>query len=303
MKKIFTCLAVFCLVLTACKQTKTGDQQAATFRQSVPSQQTQTSQQSQSSVPPPREGDRGRLPQSEGDRGRLAPDLLKQRVPRGISEIMLTRTSYITSYNKNTRTPNWVAWTLTKDHTYGQNLRENERFEEDFDVPAPRATYQDFYNSRYDRGHMCPAGDNKWDEKVMTETFLLTNICPQNHGLNKEDWNDLEMQCRSWARRFGEITIVCGPLFEDTENQRTIGRNKISVPSGFFKVIYRAYPTPLAIGFIFRNDGSNQPWRQQRCTVDEVERRSGINFFHMLPDDVEDEVEAEDELDDWFQRR
>ena len=304
MKKIFTWTAVLCLALTACKQSKTTDRQPATFRQTTQqSSSTQQSQQSQNTVPPLREGDRGRLPQSEGDRGRLSLDLLKQRVPRGTSEIMLTRTSYITSYNKNTRTPNWVAWTLTKDHTYGQNLRENERFEEDFDVPTPRATFQDFYNSRYDRGHMCPAGDNKWDEKAMTETFLLTNICPQNHGLNKEDWNDLEMQCRSWARRFGEITIVCGPLFEDAENQRTIGRNKISVPSGFFKVVYRARPTPLAIGFIFRNDGSNQPWRQQRCTVDEVEQRSGINFFHMLPDDVEDEVEAEEDIDDWFQRR
>ena len=118
MKKIFTWTAVLCLALTACKQTKTGDQQAATFRQSLPSQQPQTSQQSQNTVPPLREGDRGRLPQSEGDRGRLSLDLLKQRVPRGTSEIMLTRTSYITSYNKNTRTPNWVAWTLTKDHTY-----------------------------------------------------------------------------------------------------------------------------------------------------------------------------------------
>ena len=123
MKKIFTWTAVLCLALTACKQSKTTDQQAATFRQSQPSQQ------SQNTAPPLREGDRGRHPQSEGDSGRLSLDLLKQRVPRGTSEIMLTRTSYITSYNKNTRTPNWVAWTLTKDHTYGQNLRENERFE------------------------------------------------------------------------------------------------------------------------------------------------------------------------------
>ena len=150
MKKIFTWTAVLCLALTACKQSKTTDRQPATFRQTNVTErasQSQNTQQSQNTVPPLREGDRGRHPQSEGDSGRLSLDLLKQRVPRGTSEIMLTRTSYITSYNKNTRTPNWVAWTLTKDHTYGQNLRENERFEEDFDVPTPRATFQDFYNS------------------------------------------------------------------------------------------------------------------------------------------------------------
>ena len=228
-----------------------------------------------------------------------ALDLLKQKVGRGVSEIMLTRKAYITSYNKRTRTPNWVAWTLTKAHTYGGNLRENERFEEDMDVPEPRSTYQDFYNSRYDRGHMCPAGDNKWDRDAMTESFLMTNICPQNHGLNKEDWNDLEMQCRTWARRFGELTIVCGPLFEDGDEARLIGRNKVRVPTGFFKVVYRQQPEPHALGFIFRNNGSSQPWREQVVSVDEVERRTGFNFFYQLPDDVEDDVEAESALRGW----
>lgn len=226
-------------------------------------------------------------------------DLLKQRVGRGTSEIMLKRKAYTTSYNKQTRTPNWVAWTLTKAHTYGSQQRSDERFEEDLQVPAPRATYQDFYNSRYDRGHMCPAGDNKWDAEAMTESFLLTNICPQNHGLNKEDWNDLEIQCRTWARRFGEVTIVCGPLFEDGENARQIGRNRVTVPSGFFKVVFRSQPEPHAVGFLFENNGKSQPWREQAVSVDEVERRTGINFFHVLPDDVENAVEARLDLSVW----
>ena len=233
--------------------------------------------------------------------GTTALDLLKQRVGRGVSETMLQRKAYTTSYNRQTRTPNWVAWTLTREHTRGTLLRENERFEEDTAVGTPRATYQDYYNSRYDRGHMCPAGDNKWDQTALTESFLMTNICPQNHGLNKDDWNELEMQCRTWARRYGAVTIVCGPLFEEAAGQepRTIGRNKVRVPTGFFKVVYRAEPEPHAIGFIFVNDGSSQPWRQQATSVDEVERRSGINFFPQLPDDVEDRVEAERELEHW----
>ena len=58
-----------------------------------------------------------------------------------------------------------------------------------------------------------------------------------SHQLNKEDWNSLEIQCRLWARKFGEVTIVCGPLFEDSDQPRTIGRNKVRVPTGFFKVV------------------------------------------------------------------
>ncbi len=229
-----------------------------------------------------------------------AIDLLKQRVATGTSERVLQRKAYTTSYNKRRRTPNWVAWTLTKDHTYGRLLRDNERFEEDMDVAEPRATFQDYYNSRYDRGHMCPAGDNKWDQEALTESFLMTNICPQNHGLNKDDWNDLEMQCRTWARRYGELTIVCGPLYEQPEDQvRYIGRNRVAVPSGFFKVVYRAEPKPHALGFIFENNGSSQPWRNQVVSVDEVEHRSGIDFFMTLPDDVEQRIEAVDQLKGW----
>lgn len=270
-----TALVVVALLLS-CRRTETQPSgQMSTFTRSQQSRQPQQSQGFQEPV-----------------------DLTKQRVGRGVSDKMLTRKAYVTSYNKQTKCPNWVAWTLTKAHTYGSIQRENERFEEDLDVAAPRATFQDFYNSRYDRGHMCPAGDNKWDEEAMKQSFLLTNICPQNHGLNKEDWNDLEIQCRTWARRFGELTIVCGPLFED-ENPRQIGRNRVTVPSGFFKVVCRMQPTPAAVGFIFTNDGHHQPWRQQAVSVDDVEQRTGFNFFHMLPDDVEDAVEAVATLEEW----
>ncbi len=224
-------------------------------------------------------------------------DLLRQHVARGVSDIILERKGYVTSYNKQRKTPNWVAWTLTRQHTYGDIQRQSERFEEDTDVPTPRATYQDYYNSRYDRGHMCPAGDNKWDAEAMRQSFLMTNICPQNHGLNKEDWNNLEMQCRTWARRYGEVTIVCGPIFEG--ESRFIGRNKVQVPSGFFKVVYREKPQKKAIGFIFRNNGNRQPWREQACSVDDVEERTGFDFFPQLPDDTEDLIEAEELLRDW----
>ena len=286
MNRLFFLTAlVTCMLLTSCRRTNTQSVgQISTFSQARQTHESNGANETNGA--------------NGANESQQPVDLTKQRVGRGVSEKMLMRKAYVTSYNKQTKCPNWVAWTLTKEHTYGSIQRENERFEEDTDVAAPRATFQDFYNSRYDRGHMCPAGDNKWDEEAMTQSFLLTNICPQNHGLNKEDWNDLEIQCRTWARRYGELTIVCGPLFED-ENPRQIGRNHVTVPSGFFKVVCRMRPTPAAVGFIFTNDGHRQPWRQQAVSVDDVEQRTGFNFFHMLPDDVEDAVEAVSTLNEW----
>ena len=212
---------------------------------------------------------------------------------KGVSEQILKRTGYTVSYNRQTKLPNWVAWRLTAAHSEGRVQRENYMFHEDLQVKEPRATDGDYYNSRYDRGHMCPAGDNKWSEQAMEETFLFTNICPQNHALNKDGWNDLEIACRRWARKYGEVYIVCGPILGE-EPYKTIGRNKVVVPEAFFKVILAMKPEPKAIAFVYQNHGHNNPKMfKNATTVDEVERLTGINFFPQLDDVTEDQVEAE----------
>ena len=185
MKKLLLLTLSISLALTACRNSKSNAdvQQAETFYNSKAAETT-----------------RSKVTEFE------RPAALTDR-----PEQILRRKGYITSYNKETRNPNWVAWHLTKSHTYGKNQRSAEVFTEDTDV-TPRATDADYYNSRYDRGHMCPAGDNKWDATAMRESFLFTNICPQNHALNKYEWNNLEIKCREWARKYGAVDIVCGPV-------------------------------------------------------------------------------------------
>ena len=194
-------------------------------------------------------------------------DLLRVVTPDSVPSMILERTGYVTSYNKKTKLPNWVAWHLTAEHTKGSHNRKGIDFMEDEDVPTPRADDWDYYNSRYDRGHMCPAGDNKWNSEAMRQSFLFTNICPQAPGLNRGDWNEMENACRKWARENGDIYIVCGPVLYK-------GRHK-------------------TIG-----DG-NRPKGDYVNTVDEVERITGFDFFQSLPDDVEKAVEATADLDEW----
>ena len=275
----------FFLMLTAimlsCRNGKVGEVQFATDRSSTTFYQTRT---------------------AEVEKVKK-PSVTQYEMPAPLTdrpEQILTRRGYTTSYNNKTKTPNWVAWHLTKAHTYGDNQRKNEVFFEDETIESGlRATDNDYYNSRYDRGHMCPAGDNKWDAQAMRESFLFTNICPQNHGLNKYEWNDLEMQCRDWARQYGAIDIVCGPIFSTTGDQKTIGRNKVWVPDAFFKVILCRQGTPKAIGFIYRNEGVKQTQEEALRSVDEIETLTGIDFFPALNDTIEHRIEAESDLTDW----
>lgn len=214
-----------------------------------------------------------------------------------IQSIILKRNAYILSYNNVIFIPNWVAWCLTGEHADGDYPRENTYYE-DKDVPSPRATNEDYRGSGWSRGHMCPAGDNKWDPTAMRESNLLTNICPQHASLNSGLWNVIESDCRKWAKKYGEVYIVCGPVLLNKEHE-TIGKNKVVVPEAFFKVILRMNPRPAAIGYIIRNNEGKKKKDQFINTVDEVERITGIDFFPALPDSIEGKVEAYSNLEDW----
>lgn len=219
------------------------------------------------------------------------------KLPEGISEQILRKSSYIVSYNKDTKIPNWVAWHLTADHTDGP-VRRMSNFYEEENVDIPRATLEDYQGSGWSRGHMCPAGDNKWNETAMYDSFSFVNVCPQNANLNSGLWNSIEIDSRRWARLFGDLYIVCGPVFLNREHE-TIGVNKVFVPEAFFKVILCLQGKPKAIGFVVRNNEGKKKRDQFVNTVDDVERITGMDFFPALPDSVEDVVEAYANLDDW----
>ena len=175
---------------------------------------------------------------------------------------------------------------------------EDFKINPDEDIPEPRVDTYDYMRSGYDRGHMCPAADNKWDAEAMRESFLLTNICPQNHNLNAGDWYEMEMQCRAWAKNWGGVYIVCGPLLYRCQHKR-IGEHKVVVPEAFFKVVLCLKGTPKAIGFIYKNEKGNRPKGDYVNTIDEVERLTGFDFFSALPDSLENKIEATANLEDW----
>lgn len=233
--------------------------------------------------------------------GDLRHTVVRQGTPLAASAsdfIPLERAGYILCYNPATRLPVWVAWHLTAAHTDGAYSRNGLKFAEDEEVPEPRATNMDYVNSGYDRGHICPSGDNRWSREAQVQSFLYTNCCPQLHNLNTGDWRELEEKCRVWARQYGEIYIVSGPLLFN-KRHKTIGKNRVVVPEAFYKVVLCLQGTPKAIGFIYRNEANNKRMSSYVNTVDDVERLTGLDFFSALPDNVEQKVEATADLGDW----
>lgn len=213
------------------------------------------------------------------------------------SERLLKRAAYITSYNANNKIPNWVAWHLTARRLQENVKRLGNAFHEDTDVPFPRATNTDYRRSGWSRGHMCPAGDNKWNAQAMYESFLFTNMCPQNAKLNSGDWNEIESACRRWAKKYCDVYIVTGPVLMSRQHG-TIGSHKVVVPEAFFKVVICPGKSK-GIGFICRNTEGNRKKDAYVNSIREVERITHINFFAFLPQKLQNNMENQANINDW----
>lgn len=204
---------------------------------------------------------------------------------------VIRHTGFTLSYDSDYKTPQWVAWELTADEVDG-NCPRKKSFSPDPEVRGAKSYHKDYSNSGYDRGHMAPAADMKWSEKAMEESFYTSNICPQNQNLNRGDWKDLEEQEREWAKRYGAVAITAGPIYKSKTPER-IGAHHVAVPDAFFKVLLVGYPdNPKAYGFVFRNEAGTRRLTYYQKTVDEVETITGMDFFHELPDDVENKIES-----------
>lgn len=222
-------------------------------------------------------------------------------IPDSIPDKLLVRYCYTVSYNAKTRQPNWVMWQLTKDHVMQRKDGVWNEYREDEELPSEiRSTLEDYASSGYDRGHMCPGGDCNWDDEGRDETFVLSKMCPQNPNLNRGDWKEIEMACRKWAKQYGNIYIVCGPIFLKSQQHERIGPNQIPVPEAFFKVVLCSdSSSPRGIGFICRNTDGNRKKDFYVNSIRQVERVTGYRFFPNLEDSIKSLVYDMDDINNW----
>lgn len=232
------------------------------------------------------------------DSNGLPEGILDINVPDSVDNIVIPYLAHTVYFNTSRHVPNATIYLLTAEHTKGEVPRFNNFIRDD--SIAACANAWDYSNSGFDRGHMSPAGDMKWDEEAMRQSFFMTNVCPQNRSLNMGAWNKLEIKTREWAQQFGRIIVITGPIFDHPNG--TIGKEMlIPVPTAFFKVLYCPdEPNKQMIAFIMDNQpGVSRKIRQSCVTVDEVEERTGLDFFAALDDDEESALEATSDYQAW----
>lgn len=106
------------------------------------------------------------------------------------------------------------------------------------------------------------------------------------------------MSCRQWAERYGDLYIITGPMYFNSQELRHIGENQVAVPDAFFKVIL-CLNEPKTIGFICRNTDGNKRKDQYINSLSQVERLTGLHFFPMLDSKTRELVEDHADINEW----
>lgn len=203
----------------------------------------------------------------------------------------IDREGYSLGYDARNRNPAWVLENLTAEYLEGGTSRTSHQFKEDENIPEHlRSTLNDYKKQGYDKGHLAPAADHKYSPEHMSETFYLTNVCPQCPSFNRGYWAKLEKYVRQLTKEYGSVDVVSGPLYlpyNDIDGHRyvkyrVIGESDVAVPTHFFKVIrYRnAFEKDHLEAYIMPNQeiAPNTCLSNFKTTVKQIEKLAGIIF-------------------------
>lgn len=216
-------------------------------------------------------------------------------LPTSTTGQIVQHQNYTLSYNELYEQAEWVAYELKKSHLTHDD-RKRPYFISDPKVITKSANYKNYKRSGYDRGHLCPAGDRRFSKEAYNETFYTSNITPQKNSFNAGIWNRLEMQTRYWAKKYGDLYIVTGGIL--TKDLKTIGFEDVAVPKLFYKIILD-YKNTKAIAFLLPHKESTESLKNFVVSIDEIEERTGIDFFSALPDTIENKLEASSTYKNW----
>jgi len=109
------------------------------------------------------------------------------------------------AYSKTNEQAFWVYYQLTPENINGTQDRTDD-YRSDPSISTCSASLNDYENSGYDRGHLCPVAEMKQNKIAMSETFFLSNMSPQPPSFNSGLWSMLEAKVREWALENNKLT-------------------------------------------------------------------------------------------------
>ncbi len=218
----------------------------------------------------------------------------------------------------------WTAWEWTAKNSVSNWNRNNwdgytwqgikwdyDPFQPDPYIPEQyRTELSDYSGSGYNRGHICASADRLCNADVNGQTFYLSNMHPQIGKFNSGVWSNMENQVRKWnTNNFRDTLWVCkggtiGNVYLDGKEQTGVIDNprvRMPVPKYFFMALV-AKKNGSYKGMAFwaeHKANTDKDLKKYFISIDQLEDRTGIDFFCNLPDKIEENVERMNSHTSW----
>jgi endonuclease G len=202
---------------------------------------------------------------------------------------------YTLSYSSTHRQAEYAYYYLSPESILGGQERTDD-FRVDPKVISNPVKSTDYQGSGYDRGHLCPAADMALNLTAMSETFYMSNMSPMAASFNRGIWSRLEDWVREEALGNGGLYVVTGPIL--TSSCGSI-KGSITVPCSFYKIVFIGGFQPKMLGFVLSNAGASGSLQAFAVSVDEIEKKTGLDFFPQLENTLEQSLESKVNLSGW----
>jgi len=212
----------------------------------------------------------------------LTPGSSKTHIPYDINangkcDKIIERKAYVSCYSYENKIPLFVAYKLTKE-SVSPSLKRPSRFFYDNTIPSEyRSKLSHYKRSGYDRGHMMENASADYDKQAQMETFILSNIVPQNSNLNRNAWAYLERATRIAAKRYGTVYIVTGAV---PSKDNFLKKGHVNVPAYMFKIIHIPSKGTTDIIFVPNAKGvlKDRILKDYLISFDKLKEYTGIDF-------------------------
>lgn len=228
---------------------------------------------------------------------------------------IIVHKAMVLAYDEDHEMAKWVAHIIIKDVITGRTSRTDDfrtdpliktgsAEELDYFIKTPTTegdfTYEGF---GYDRGHLAPSADFRWDEQALSESYFYSNMTPQHPDFNRLAWAEAEQYVRDYVIRNNvEVYVVTGPVLHSGLPKIERSKNGISIPEKHFKVVMDQ-TNKRGVAFLMDNAKATLPVENYMVPIDEVEKLTGYNFFPALDLDDEKTIESTTNYKDWLPER
>lgn len=175
--------------------------------------------------------------------------------------------NYQVCFDDDSKLAKIVSYTLDGNKVGKVNIKERPRFYSEPRLPRSlRAHYNDYKGHITQRGHLAPDAAFDYDWHVLSKTYNLINIVPMYPKINEKTWSKVERYSRFVATKLGSVDVI--NIVEVPEHPERIGRTRLAVPSGFYKIL-----TNKEAGFrrcFYYQNKASVPVKQDRLDDHEI---------------------------------